>query len=194
MNKIIKFVLILTLLTVVNVKPVFAQGADEKQPSGIFYGIGIDIPKGAVQVSRQKSVCSNGSREVIKYRQNDGTYITDTITHNRAVLTSKKGNDTVSRSKEVKNWGTVFLTATFDWYTNKYAAYVQCSSVSSSATLINKKKTTASLNTSKSNGYVMLGKAYGKVDYNLYNTKNPVLCSTGNMKITCSDTGAINDK
>ena len=45
------------------------------------------------------------------YRQPDGTIITDTFERSAVALFSKEGSDTATRTRNIKEWGSISITA-----------------------------------------------------------------------------------
>lgn len=127
------------------------------------------------------------------YRLEDGTVAHDILTVTENMTRSSNGSNTVTRQTDASNFSTVYICASFDWYTSGLWSYVQCSSMT--AYHVDKASNVGCerFNKSKSNGYISSGKAYAQVNYYFYNINIPVQSSSVTFKITCSDSGTISD-
>lgn len=136
----------------------------------------------------------DGDRLIIEkvYRQSDGTLITDTLNVSAVAQYSKNGSDTTTRTRNISNWGTITITASFDWYTQGMFSYVKCTSMSASHAL-DSKAVVSKWETSCTDKYVSIGKAKAQVEYYFYNSEVPYQYQDGTFKITCSDSGTISD-
>ena len=127
------------------------------------------------------------------YRLEDGTVAHDILTVTENMTRSANGSNTVTRQTDASNFSTVYICASFDWYTSCLWSYVQCSSMT--AYHVDKASNVGCERfiKSKSNGYIKSGKAYAQVNYYFYNVNIPVQSSSGTFKITCTDSGTISD-
>jgi len=126
------------------------------------------------------------------YEDENGTIIIDSLETSINALKSKKGTDTATRSRTISGWGTVTITAKFQWYTANGFSYVKCVSMNAYRSLSDG-VSVAKWDKSYTSDYVSIGNAVAKVEYQFYNSSNPVQYQKGTFKITCTDTGTISD-
>ena len=128
---------------------------------------------------------------VTTYVLADGTEVVETFTRGNNLATrSDFGSDTASRTRTIKDWGSVTVTASFKWEKSKYVSYVECTSVSAKHNL-NEDAKIKKWDVDKTDGKINIGSAKGYVDYHFYNSLGQYV--KGNVKITCTDTGKISD-
>lgn len=134
---------------------------------------------------------SNG-KEVTKtvYVKEDGTKIIDTLECDAVSLYSSSGSKTATRTRQIDGWGSVVLTATFDWYTKVPFSYVRCTTASYDFYL-NSNVALSQIHLTHTDGYVSIGKANAKVSYFMYNKIYNAQYVDDSFKIYCSDTGVI---
>jgi hypothetical protein len=126
------------------------------------------------------------------YELEDGTKVIDTLSYHENILRSKNGKDTVSRTRTVKDWFSISITATFQWYTEGFFSYVKCNSMS--AYYVTFKSAVKSVfSKTHTTDYKAIGKAKASVEYKFYNLKIPQQYKKGTFTITCTDTGTISD-
>lgn len=152
---------------------------------------------GATILSEETTIEGDRMITVIIYHTKDGLIVTDTLDRSAISTHSKNGKNTVTRKREMGNYGTISITATFQWYTNENAGiigtgYVRCTEMSASWT--NPTGYTCDVwETSYEDEYQSFGKAWAQVKYKIYETKAPMYEVKGTFKITCDDTGNISD-
>lgn len=125
----------------------------------------------------------------------DGSTIVDTIQHNFVEFYSKEGSDTVTRTKTLNGWGSLTITASFDWYTKGMFSYVRCSSMTAYFTPNNSHGTvTYDISTSYTSKYVAIGKASATANCTLSRHYTGELeMNYLSFSIECSDEGTISD-
>jgi len=126
------------------------------------------------------------------YQLEDGTIIIDTFNRSAISPCSPNGSDTATRTRNIVNWGTITITASFTWYTQGAFSYVKCNSMSATKSFPNQ-VVVHTWDTSYTSNYVALGKASAQVEYYIYNSVNPTQHQDGTFKITCTDSGTISD-
>lgn len=148
--------------------------------------------EGATLVDENTTV-NNGLETTVKtYILPDGTEVIDTFNKPVIEARSKEGTATTTRSRTITNWGTIKITAKFQWYTKGLFSYVKCNSMTATKSLAST-AVASTWKTSYTKDYVSIGKATASVDYHLTNSKFPLQYQKGTFKITCKDTGAISD-
>ena len=105
------------------------------------------------------------------YEQEDGTIIIDTLNVGADLMRSSNGSDTATRTRTISGWGSITITATFDWYTEGVFSYVRCSSMSASRSLASG-VAVSTWTTSSTSNYVAIGTAKAQVEYYFYNYLN----------------------
>ena len=196
MKKFKKYSGIISLILIVAMSfstTAFAAVPNDAKPY-VNYSIEIDDPTlaDAVKISSDSYVENGRLITVDVYRMSDGTIITDTFERSATAAFSSEGRDSATRTRKINTWGTVTLTASFDWYTEGAFSYVRCSSASASHDL-DEKAEVSTWKVTRTSNYVSVGKASGQVKYRFYNRTVPVEGISGTLKITCTDTGTISD-
>lgn len=132
------------------------------------------------------------------YQLSDGSIVTDTINEGNPNTRSKNGSDVVTRTKTKDGWGTVTLTAYFDWYTKFPFSYVRCSSMTSSFDADDSNPSIGiqgEIIEYYTSDYVSIGKAEASVTYNLYRYYFPSPeYEFISLTIVCTDEGTISDR
>lgn len=147
----------------------------------------------ATKISEENVTYGDRIKTITTYILDDGTEVVETFTRGNSLATrSDYGSDTASRTRTIKEWGSVTITASFKWEKSKYFSYVECTSVSASKSLDSKARV-KEWNVDKTDGKVSVGNAKGYVDYHFYNSSIPTQFVKGTIKITCSDEGTISD-
>lgn len=150
-----------------------------------------DLLNNATKISEENVTYGDRIKTITTYILDDETEVVETFTRGNNLATrSDYGSDTASRTRTIKDWGSVTVTASFEWEKSKYVSYVECTSVSASKSLDSRAKV-KEWNVDKTNGKVNIGTAKGYVDYHFYNSLGQYV--KGNVKITCTDTGKISD-
>ncbi|MCM1084226.1 MAG: hypothetical protein NC428_12215 [Clostridium sp.] len=124
------------------------------------------------------------------YVKKDGTKIIDTLECDMVSLYSSSGNKTATRTRQIDGWGSVTLTATFDWYTKVPFSYVRCTDASYNFNL-NSNVALSQIHLRYTEDYVSIGKANAKVSYFMYNKIYNAQHVDDSFEIRCSDTGVI---
>lgn len=153
---------------------------------------------GAVVISSETYEEDGRLITVTKYRTLNGDIIIDTFERSAIMALSKNGTDTATRKRNLGDYGTISVTASFKWYTDPDkgpagTSYVKCTKMSAKRTGGKSYVKTSKWKKSYSSKYKAFGKAYAKLEYYLYNGKLPAQYQSGTVKITCSDTGSISD-
>lgn len=135
---------------------------------------------------------------ITKYRTSNGDIITDTFERSAIMALSKNGADSATRTRDLGDYGTISVTASFKWYTDPDVgpigtSYVKCTGMSATRTGGKDFVKVSKWEKDYSSEYNAFGTAYAKLNYYLYNGKNVFQYQSGTIKITCDDTGAISD-
>lgn len=193
--KILKTV-VLSLCFVMILGSFFSVCAAEKDNpgEGISYSIDIedDALQDAVLVSENTYIENNRMITEKVYELPDGNTLTDTLNISATATQSESGSDTATRSRTISNWGTITIRASFTWYKEGWFSYVKCTSMSAYKNL-SSNVTVSTWDTSCTENYVSIGKAYAQVKYHFYQTNLPTQFTDGTFKITCTDSGTISD-
>ena len=128
--------------------------------------------------------------EVILNTENGSEVVVDSFSS--GPLRSKKGDDTVSRTLEIPQWGKVTVYGTFKWWIDGAFCYVTCTYSYASKSFRNDVVVTQ-WDISHTTNNVSIGKAYSMVNFQAHNSKFPAQFIKGYLKITCTDTGTISD-
>ncbi len=173
---------------------VVAFAADINPEPYVEYTITASDPTldGAEHLSSDSYIENGRLITIDVYRMPDGMIVTDTLNRSAFAMYSSEGSDTVTRTKDLQSWGSITLTASFDWYTEDYFSYVRCSSASASHD-IDEKADIRGFNVTKSDGYIKLGTAYAQVAYKMIDKATSLMSTSGKFKITCKDNGTISD-
>lgn len=126
------------------------------------------------------------------YKQPDGTIITDVLDVSAIAPFSNEGKDTAKRTRTIDGWGSITIEAAFMWYTEGIISYVKCAGMKAYNTL----EANVGINTwekSYTEDYVSVGNAKAQVEYFFYSTIYKFQHQEGTFKITCTDTGVINN-
>ncbi len=191
---LINTIAIISLL-LINSTDVFAASINnvEKDIPHVEYSIEFeDSLENAEVISSQSNIIDERLVLETVYQQSDGTIITDTLIYSAIAPLSENGSDTVTRIRTISGWGTISITASFDWYTKNLFSYVRCSSMSATYS-INSGVVVSTWETDHSSEYLSIGKAEASVNYYMYNSAVPFQFQEGTFKITCSDSGTISD-
>lgn len=172
---------------------VFAGEIARTEPY-VSYSVEIDDESlaGAIAISEENYIKNGRAITKTVYQQKDGTLITDTFDVSAVATLSKNGTDTATRTRSISGWGTITITAGFQWYTEGLFSYVKCTSMSASYSLASKVKVDT-WEKSYTKNYVKIGKAKAQVEYYFYNSNAIFQHQSGTFKITCSDSGTISD-
>ena len=190
--KITVVALLVVVTTMCNGFTVHASDFDEAD-STISASSDVDAALIGAQLISEKEYVENGRRISEKiYEQEDGTIIIDTLNVGANLLRSSNGSDTATRTRTISGWGSITITATFDWYTEGAFSYVRCSSMSASRSLVSG-VVVSTWTTSRTSNYVAIGTANAQVEYYFYNSAVPFQYQQGTFKITCTDDGSISD-
>lgn len=172
------------------------QYTEDKNTQYVSYSIDVDENDPAlVDAELIASTIDEENGRIITtniYEQQDGTIITDELNVSAIATYSKNGSDTATRTRTISGWGSITITASFDWYTKGRFSYVRCSSMSAYYSM-NSLAVNSKWDTSRTSDYVSIGKATAKVSYYFYNKSFPSQYQDGTFKVTCSDEGSISD-
>lgn len=145
------------------------------------------------EILSEKEYVKDGRKIIITtYEQEDGTIIVDTLNVGVNMLRSSNGSDTATRTRSISQWGTITITASFDWYTEGLFSYVRCSGMSANYSM-DEKAECSKWETSRTSNYVSIGRAEAQVNYRFHNSAFPAQYQEGTFKITCTDKGSITD-
>lgn len=200
MRKIKKlfFTIVMTILLIVGMPvSVFAAESDQNAKNivpKVTYNIEMsdEALVGATHISSNIYQENGRLITVDVYEQQDGTIITDTFERSAIAMYSKEGSDTATRTRDLGNWGSISITASFKWYTEGGFSYVKCTSMSTRQNLSSYAKVTTWEESYTSN-YVSIGSAKASVKYYMYNEQIQVQYQEGTFSITCTDEGNISD-
>lgn len=185
----------ITLCTIMNCNATVYAATNSAEESNVSYSIDIEDDGALVDATiiSTNSYIENG-RAITKtvYSKPDGTIITDILDVSAIAPLSENGTDTATRTREITNWGTITITASFKWYTEGAFSYVKCTGMTASHSLAPKAEV-SKWNTSYTSDYVSIGTAKAQVDYYFYNVDAHFQYQEGTFKITCSDSGTISD-
>ena len=154
--------------------------------------------KGATKLSSETYEENGRLITVTKYLTVNGDIITDTFERSAVMALSKNGTDSATRRRDLGDYGTISVTASFQWYTDPNAgaigtSYVRCTGMSAARSGGKDFVKQSKWEKDYSSEYKAFGTAYTKLDYYLYNGNNPLQYQSGTLKITCSDSGSISD-
>ena len=98
---------------------VVAFAADINPEPYVEYTITASDPTldGAEHLSSDSYIENGRLITIDVYRMPDGMIVTDTLNRSAFAMYSSEGSDTVTRTKDLQSWGSITLTASFDWYT-----------------------------------------------------------------------------
>lgn len=203
MRNIIKKFLIIALgyiLILGNVVSVHAvenvEDSQNTNTSGVVYKIA--APEEDAILLNTNTIFQNDSKiTTTTYQLSDGSIVTDTLNEGILNARSSSGSDVVTRSKTKSGWGTLTITAYFDWYTKTPFSYVRCSSMSSSFVADSSYSVGISgeITESYTSDYVSIGKAHATASCTLYRYYLPsVELNDISLTIECSDEGTISDR
>lgn len=147
---------------------------------------------GATLISSNSYIENDRMITVTVYEDTDGTIITDTLSVSATAAYSKSGSDTVTRTRTLSDWGSITITATFEWYEDGLFSYVKCKSMRAYKSF-RPQFSFSVWETSYTSEDVAIGTAKAQVKYAVNNTLAFASYKKGTFKITCSDTGKISD-
>ena len=128
-----------------------------------------DLLNNATKINEENMTYGDRITTVTTYVLADGTEVVETFTRGNNLATrSDFGSDTASRTRTIKDWGSVTVTASFKWEKSKYVSYVECTSVSAKHNL-NEDAKIKKWDVDKTDGKINIGSAKGYVDYHFYN-------------------------
>lgn len=155
---------------------------------------------GSIKISEETHEENGRLITVTEYRTVTGDIITDTFERGSIRTLSKDGTDTATRTRDMKDYGKITVTASFKWYTDPDAgvpgigvSYVKCTSVSTKHTNAHPNVVTSKWEEFHTSEYKAFGVAKAGVTYYMYNKLVPVQYQSGSVTIKCDDTGAISD-
>jgi len=155
---------------------------------------------GATKISEETHEENGRLITVTEYRTVTGDIITDTFERGSIRTFSKDGTDTATRTRDMKSYGKITVTASFKWYTDPNAgvpgvgvSYVKCTSVSTKHTDADPKVVTSKWEEFRTSEYQAFGVAKAGVTYYMYNREVPVQYQSGSVTIKCDDKGSISD-
>lgn len=132
----------------------------------------------------------DGIQNVIinEYVLKDGSLIIDTVTNNVQGYYYRE----VTRTKTLAGWGTLSITAGFEWYTEGMFSYVRCTGMTSSFIPDNDSvMVSGDISTSYTSNYVALGKANASANCTLVRHIFGTELNYLSLVIECSDEGTI---
>ena len=195
-NKVTFFTMLTLCFCLVSNSSITVLAANDIAPEAyVRYSIedeNDDILTDAVLISSDTYIKDGRQISVNIYELPDGTIIKDTLDISAFAQYSSEGSDTVTRKREISQWGSVTITASFQWYTEGFFSYVKCSSMTSSYS-INSQVIVTKWEESYTKDYVSIGKAEAKVAYKFVNSIIPTQFIDKTFKITCTDSGTISD-
>lgn len=166
------------------------HAAEEKY---VEYDIEFDEGLEDAVLTSSSSYIEDGRLITIKeYLLPDGSTIVDTMSVSAVATLSSEGRDTATRTRKLSDWGTITITATFDWYTEGAFSYVKCVDMDATKRL-SSGAVASKWEKSSTSDYVSLGKAKAQVSYYIYDKDIPTNHTDGTFTITCSDSGTISD-
>lgn len=177
--------------------PTFAAPASQSlDNSGVGYSIEFEndsMMDGAVKLDEVTTKQNGRVTTVTTYLLQDGTKMVDTFTRGDvSLLRSANGSDTATRTTTKANKYSVTLTASFTWRLEGRLGYVKCTSASGSYKLLADNVDNVRWNVSRTEKEVSVGKANATASYEFHNFP-PHQNTAGSLKITCTDTGTIDD-
>ena len=124
------------------------------------------------------------------YIDKNGDKVESTLKYDKSIKrSSDEGSTSTEMSKNIDGWGKISLSAKFDWFKQGNFKYVRCSSASGSFYPLNS-SITSRIQTTKTSGYVSIGKAEAKSVFYLTDKRNGK-DRDGQIIITCDDNGSI---
>lgn len=159
----------------------------------VEYDIEFDEGLEDAVLTSSSSYIEDGRLITIKeYLLPDGSTIVDTMSVSAVATLSSEGRDTATRTRKLSDWGTITITATFDWYTEGAFSYVKCVDMDATKRL-SSGAVASKWEKSSTSDYVSLGKAKAQVSYYIYDKDIPTNHTDGTFTITCSDSVTISD-